>query len=132
MLTDNPAAMDAYSSLYPGVDLLPTRLPRVDRYGHAWCIFCRCRNGGAVAGDGLCDECRASNRVAPHPARYGHGSAVWECSRCGQRHAVALAGAGQIPPNICEPCQQQDRKPQGEAVRLFEPAPNQIPGQLAL
>jgi hypothetical protein len=27
-------------------------------------------------------------------------------------------------------CRKLDRKPQGEVVRLFAPAPNQIPGQI--
>jgi hypothetical protein len=30
----------------------------------------------------------------------------------------------------CNACQQQDRAPQGETVRLFEPAPVQMPGQI--
>jgi hypothetical protein len=50
-----------------------------------------------------------------------------ECHRCGQRLAVPPAAA-----RICEPCRGLERQPQGEATRLFTPAPNQIPGQLAL
>lgn len=46
------------------------------------------------------------------------------CHRCGQW--AILAG------DVCQPCRAQDRQPQGEAMRLFTPAPNQIPGQLAL
>jgi hypothetical protein len=66
--------MDAYASIYPGIDLLPTRLPHVDRHGHAWCVACHGRNGRAVAGDGLCDTCRGFNHCKPEHRRiaYGH------------------------------------------------------------
>jgi hypothetical protein len=134
MLTSDPASMSAYASLYPGVDHFPTRLPRLDRYGHAWC-YCGVKNGGAVAGDGQCDDCRASyapGHPCAHPARYGHGSVVWSCG-CGQLHAVHLAGDGsQVPPNLCPSCKAKAREPQGEAMRLFSPAPNQLAGQLTL
>jgi hypothetical protein len=33
---------------------------------------------------------------------------------------------------VCVACRTTDRAPQGETVRLFEPAPIQVPGQLAL
>jgi hypothetical protein len=70
-----------------------------------------------------------------------------ECVRCGAQVAFysegALRGfqaenarreaAGREPfPSICEPCRRLDRQPQGESMRLFTPAPNQIPGQLGL
>jgi DnaJ-class molecular chaperone len=121
--------MDAYASIYPGIDLLPTRLPHVDRHGHAWCVACHGRNGRAVAGDGLCDTCRGFNHCKPEHRRiaYGHGLVPCECHRCGQRLAVPPAAA-----RICEPCRGLERQPQGEAVRLFTPAPTEIPGQLAL
>lgn len=129
MLTCNPAEMSSYASLYPGVDHLPTRLPHLDRYGHPWCILCHGRNGRAVAGDGLCDTCRGFNHGKPEHRRiaYGHGLTAVECHRCGQRLVVPPAA-----PRVCEPCRASDREPQGEAVRLFQPAPNQIPGQLNL
>jgi hypothetical protein len=133
MLTSDPASMSAYSSIYPGIDHLPTRLPRIDRYGHAWC-YCGVRNGGAVAGDGQCDECRSRNHGKPEHKSivYGHGSVVWSCG-CGQLHAVHLAGDGsQVPPNVCPSCQQREHQPQGEAMRLFSPAPNQLAGQMSL
>jgi hypothetical protein len=77
-------------------------------------------------GDGLCDECRSRSHAdrAPIHARYGHGAYPYVC-RCGQ-HAVALeAGA----PRVCDACRDLARAPQGEAVRLFTPAPAQLPGQ---
>jgi hypothetical protein len=47
------------------------------------------------------------------------------CPRCGQTSS-AMCGA------VCVACRGLERQPQGETVRLFTPAPNQIPGQLAL
>jgi hypothetical protein len=46
------------------------------------------------------------------------------CPRCGQ--TGAMCG------EVCITCRAVDREPQGETVRLFEPAPTQIPGQLNL
>jgi hypothetical protein len=43
------------------------------------------------------------------------------CIRCGQMSDAA---------SVCASCRSGEREPQGEAVRLFEPAPSQIPGQL--
>jgi predicted RNA-binding Zn-ribbon protein involved in translation (DUF1610 family) len=48
------------------------------------------------------------------------------CSRCGQTVIT------RADPPVCETCRRLERRSQGETVRLFEPAPNQIPGQLAL
>jgi hypothetical protein len=121
--------MDSYASIYPGVDHMPTRLPRFDRYGHAWCLVCGCKNGRAIAGDGMCDDCRSRSHAdrAPIRARYGHGAYPYVC-RCGQ-HAVALEAAA---PRVCGACRDLARAPQGETVRLFTPAPAQLPGQLNL
>jgi recombinational DNA repair protein RecR len=44
------------------------------------------------------------------------------CPRCQQ--VSTLRG-------VCATCRAIDREPQGEAVRLFTPAPNQLPGQLS-
>jgi hypothetical protein len=49
-----------------------------------------------------------------------------DCVRCGQ-----VVITRQDPP-ICQTCRKLEREPQGEAMRLFAPAPNQIPGQLNL
>lgn len=49
-----------------------------------------------------------------------------ECERCGQ------AGIVRIRPNVCDSCKAKERAPQGEVVRLFAPAPTQIPGQLTI
>lgn len=43
-----------------------------------------------------------------------------ECPRCGQT-------GGEI---VCPSCRKTEREPQGEAMRLFAPAPNQITGQM--
>jgi hypothetical protein len=124
----NPAEMTGFASLYPGIDHLPMRLPNFDRYGHAWCIVCHGRNGRAVAGDGLCDTCRGFNHGKPEHRRiaYGHGLVSAEC-RCGQRIAVPPAHV-----HLCATCVAALRAPQGETVKLFEPAPAQLPGQLSL
>jgi hypothetical protein len=45
------------------------------------------------------------------------------CPRCAQMSDAA---------GVCRACRGLERQPQGETVRLFAAAPNQIPGQLAL
>lgn len=47
------------------------------------------------------------------------------CARCGQ----TVISREEAP--TCETCRKVAREPQGETVRLFEPAPAQMPGQLA-
>jgi hypothetical protein len=69
-----------------------------------------------------------------------------ECIRCGAQMAFYSEGAkrgfeaenarrvtaGRAPfLRVCDPCRTLERKPQGETVKLFEPAPNQMPGQLS-
>lgn len=49
-----------------------------------------------------------------------------QCAQCGQTVITR-----QDPP-ICQTCRKLDRAPQGEAVRLFQPAPTQLPGQLTI
>lgn len=55
--------------------------------------------------------------------------AALTCTRCGQ---VSITRA---TPNVCRTCvaalERQARVPQGETVKLFEPAPAQIRGQLS-
>lgn len=59
-----------------------------------------------------------------------------KCERCGQScitihpdgWSVPMLSTGAI---VCEPCQQREREPQGETVRLFEPAPTQLEGQMS-
>lgn len=48
------------------------------------------------------------------------------CDDCGQFGSKILLHHGRY----CEPCASRYRQPQGESMRLFEPAPTQIPGQL--
>ena len=43
--------------------------------------------------------------------------------RCGQ-----LSG----DERVCDSCRDLEREPQGETVRLFQPAPAQIPGQASM
>lgn len=47
----------------------------------------------------------------------------YACPRCGQMSDTA---------GICQSCRGRDREPQGETVKLFEPAPAQISGQMSL
>lgn len=54
-----------------------------------------------------------------------------DCDRCGQLTAYDAAEAFSGPA-LCPKCTKLDRAPQGEAVRLFEPAPAQITGQMFL
>jgi hypothetical protein len=63
------------------------------------------------------------------------------CPRCGQTPKLATLGLLLVRSNavqvamcgaVCVACRGLERQPQGEATRLFTPAPSQIPGQLAL
>lgn len=58
---------------------------------------------------------------------------IEHCPRCQQISAPATA-APDAPwvSIVCNACRAIERQAQGEAMRLFSPAPNQIPGQLAL
>jgi hypothetical protein len=47
------------------------------------------------------------------------------CFKCGQIKNDPR------PYGACEPCRNAERKPQGEAMALFTPAPTQLDGQLA-
>jgi len=49
------------------------------------------------------------------------------CPRCGQS---SDDGRADSTPRVCAPCRALEAQPQGESVRLFEPAPTQLPGQL--
>jgi len=49
------------------------------------------------------------------------------CPRCGQS---SDDGRADSTPRVCAPCRALEAQPQGESVRLFEPAPAQLPGQL--
>jgi hypothetical protein len=56
-----------------------------------------------------------------------------ECKRCGALAAFVeptRADFWNAPLGVCESCRDRERQPQGEAVRLFTPAPAQMPGQL--
>jgi hypothetical protein len=58
-----------------------------------------------------------------------------DCRYCGKPF-VSLLGAGTEAGRFCaarcDACRDLTRAPQGEAVRLFTPAPAQLPGQLNL
>jgi hypothetical protein len=74
-----------------------------------------------------CPRCGCAARVGAHHSAY--------CVQCftSFRIDVACPQCGQLGRvDACDPCRRLERRSQGEAVRLFEPAPNQMPGQLAL
>lgn len=50
------------------------------------------------------------------------------CQKCGQ---VRFPQSYTLP-FTCQKCREAEHAPQGEAVRLFEPAPNQVPGQTVM
>lgn len=56
----------------------------------------------------------------------GHAPMAATCTSCGQTATTR----DRSQPAICGRCRDELRAPQGEAVRLFQPAPAQIPGQL--
>src|SRR5689334_10995228 len=60
----------------------------------------------------------------PAAAFYARNPIPLPCPRCGQMSRETRG--------VCDSCRKQERKPQGEAIRLFEPAPSQIPGQMIL
>lgn len=74
------------------------------------CPNCGCAARVGLHGGGSCQQCFTPFRVS--------------CSRCGQLGAVAYG--------VCGSCQTADREPQGESMRLFTPAPTQLPGQLSM
>jgi hypothetical protein len=49
-----------------------------------------------------------------------------ECPRCGSQQFTTDERAALV----CISCRAKDREPQGEVVKLFEPAPTQLEGQL--
>lgn len=51
------------------------------------------------------------------------------CARCGQV-MLASADSHMLAAFVCLTCVKVEHEPQGEAVRLFTPAPNQLDGQL--
>jgi hypothetical protein len=78
--------------------------------------------GGIYTVPPLCDACRDLARALQHSNT---------CPTCG---VLRFAGPADEPAYTgpCAACVQSDRAPQGEAVRLFTPAPAQLPGQLNL
>jgi hypothetical protein len=70
------------------------------------------------------------------------------CAICGQLHGLTMAELAEPNPALpvyCPACEARiclthgwldcvscSHEPQGEAVRLFTPAPEQLPGQLCL
>ena len=74
-----------------------------------------------------CPRCGCSARVGLHHSAH--------CVQCFTtfRTDISCPGCGQLGRDtVCDSCREADREPQGESMRLFTPAPNQIPGQLAL
>jgi hypothetical protein len=82
-----------------------------------------------------CPRCGCACRVQPHdhahcvqcftsfrPSQVGP-RLPYSCPQCGQMSDVQ---------GHCDTCRDLARAPQGEAVRLFTPAPAQLPGQLNL
>jgi hypothetical protein len=86
----------------------------------------------------MSDTCNRCGLFAPCER---HAEPFDSCSRCGQYAGFPDANAGpRLPyacgcgqlsdtPGACRACREADRAPQGEAVRLFEPAPATMPGQ---
>jgi hypothetical protein len=83
-----------------------------------------------------CPRCGCACRVGPH-----HSAHCVQCftsfrtdAQDGPRLPYACPRCEQLSDvqGLCPRCVALDREPQGESVRLFQPAPTQLPGQLAL
>jgi hypothetical protein len=92
-----------------------------------------CPHCGLCAADAdgfACDYCRGyAHRPSGQTLRP-------RCRHCGETF-VSLLGAGSDAGRFCSACAQYEgfpdaNVPQGEAVRLFTPAPAQMPGQTSL
>jgi hypothetical protein len=73
-----------------------------------------------------CPRCGCAARVGAHHSAH--------CVQCFTtfRTDIACPSCGQLGRDtVCDSCRTTAREPQGEAVRLFEPAPTQLDGQLA-
>jgi hypothetical protein len=68
----------------------------------------------------MSDTCNRCGLFAPCER---HAEPFDSCSRCGQLSDAA---------GTCRACREADRAPQGEAVRLFTPAPATMPGQTGM
>lgn len=55
-----------------------------------------------------------------------------ECASCASKRSCGTCGQLQVTAGACDACQTLEREPQGDAVKLFEPAPEQMPGQLGM
>jgi PHP family Zn ribbon phosphoesterase len=88
---------------------------------HVTCPRCGCAARVGAHHSAHCVQCFTSFRTDT-PAE----DHFRQCVRCGQ----TVITRADVP--RCETCQRLERQPQGEATRLFTPARNQIPGQLAL
>lgn len=73
-------------------------------------------------GASMCSR-RPGQCMYPAASWYARTGPKLECSSCGQ---VGTHGGR------CPRCVALERAPQGETVRLFEPAPAPMPGQLLL
>lgn len=87
----------------------------------ATCRKCR-RTRADVGCAGYCEPC-ADAAIATLP----------RCRHCAEPY-VSLLGTGTNAGRFCNACAQYEgfadaNQPQGEAVRLFTPAPAQMPGQ---
>lgn len=81
-----------------------------------------------------CPRCGKSCPIGPHhSAHCSHCFTSWRTDH-EPRLPYACRGCGQLQDHLglCPRCHGLEREPQGQAVRLFEPAPTQIPGQLGL
>jgi hypothetical protein len=85
---------------------------------------------------GRCRGCGGAGR-RDHPIPDGHpkrnpalpARACHECNGTGRAHVWE---GSRIAAMLDVEAERVDRAPQGETVRLFTPAPTEIPGQLAL
>jgi hypothetical protein len=73
-----------------------------------------------------CPRCGCACRVGPHDSAH--------CVQCFTTFRTCCADCGPLGATIgpCDACRASDRAPQGEAVRLFTPAPATMPGQTGM
>jgi hypothetical protein len=78
-------------------------------------------------------DCASGELSVVSGTRLRRAERIWhDCERCVRPSCPRCGQTTVAEAEVCASCREADRQPQGESVRLFTPAPNQISGQLSL